>query len=106
MRLISAIHWTLRVSGGSRLASPQRAAFEEMLLDPIRAMDFELGVGPELLEDVLRIALEQPAASGRVARGIGPGAVLIHVQKSVFGIVRGEPETAQAIGMPEAEPVV
>ena len=84
----------------------EHAAVEEMLLNAVGAPQFELGVGPQLLEDVLRTALEQTAAIDRIARGVRPGAVLVHVQQRVLGIVGDEAETAQAVGVPEPVPIV
>src|SRR4029079_11183828 len=49
---------------------------------------------------------EQSAARGRIARGPRADTILIHVEEGVFGIMRDEAKTAQAISMAESEPIV
>ena len=54
----------------------------------------------------MRIALEQAATRRWIAGRVGAGAVLVHIQQSVLGVVRREPEAAQTVGVAETKPVV
>ena len=55
-----------------------------MLLHMISHFGFEFRAAPHLLENVLGIALGEPAAGSWITGGEGAGPVGIHVEQSVF----------------------
>src|SRR5262249_30567777 len=78
----------------------------EMLLNAIGEMHFEFGVLPELLKDILRVALQQTASGARIAGGKRSDAILVYIQQRVLRIMGDETEAAQPIGMTESEPII
>ncbi len=88
----------------------QRAAVEAVFLNSVGGEQAELGVGLEAGPDVLGVARGQRgggALDRRIAGGVRAGAILVHVEQRVLGVVRDESEAAVlSRSVAEAVPVV
>src|SRR6185503_16635598 len=84
----------------------ERAAVEEMLLHVVRSAQTELGIRPKALPNVLRIALAEAAAGGRIAYGDKLRAVEVYVTEAQLGIVREEAKTFARVAIARSKEVV